>query len=76
MGKSLVLDKSFDFAVRIVNSNKFLVSDKKKFALSKQVLRSGIAIGTLYREAQHTESNAGITHKLSIALIETNETNY
>ena len=40
MGKNLILDKSFEFAVRIVNLNKYLVSDKKEFVLSKQILRS------------------------------------
>jgi len=76
MGRNILLDKSFDFAVRIVNLNKYLVSDKKEFTLSKQVLRSGTAIGALTREAQHAESNADFIHKLSIALKEANETDY
>jgi four helix bundle protein len=76
MGRNILLDKSFDFAVRIVNLNKYLVSDKKEFTLSKQVFRSGTAIGALAREAQHAESNADFIHKLSIALKEANETDY
>lgn len=76
MGRNILLDKSFDFAVRIVNLNKYLVSDKKEFTLSKQILRSGTAIGALVREAQHAESNADFIHKLSIALKEANETDY
>jgi len=76
MGRNILLDKSFDFAVRIVNLNKYLVSDKKEFTLSKQVLRSGTAIGALTREAQHAESNGDFIHKLSIALKEANETDY
>ncbi|MEZ5196288.1 MAG: four helix bundle protein [Bacteroidales bacterium] len=76
MGRNIVLDKSFDFAVRIVKLNKYLVSEKKEFTLSKQVLRSGTAIGALVREAQHAESNADFIHKLSIALKEANETDY
>ncbi|CCK80690.1 four helix bundle protein [Desulfobacula toluolica] len=76
MRENAVLEKSFDFAVRIVNLNKHLVSRKKEFVLSKQVLRSGTAIGAMVREAQHAESNADFIHKLSIALKEANETDY
>lgn len=76
MKENVVLNKSFTFAVRIVNLCKFLVSEKKEFVLSKQILRSGTAIGALVREAQQAESNADFIHKLSIALKETNETDY
>lgn len=76
MGKNLVLDKSFEFAVRIVNLNKFIISDKKEYIISKQLMQSGTAIGALVREAQHAESNADFIHKLSIALKEANETDY
>ncbi|QTA82266.1 Four helix bundle protein [Desulfonema limicola] len=73
---NLILDKSFDFAVRIVNLNKHLVFEKKEYVLSKQILRSGTAIGALVREAQHAESPADFIHKFSIALKEANETEY
>ncbi len=76
MGNNLVLDKSFEFAVRIVDLNKYLVSDRKEYILSKQIIRSGTSIGALVREAQHAESNADFIHKLSIALKEANETDY
>ena len=76
MGGNAVLEKSFDFAVRIVEVNKYLVQEKREFLLYKQVLRSGTAIGALAREAQHAESKADFIHKLSIALKETNETDY
>ncbi len=76
MKNNVVLDKSFDFAVRIVNLKRYLVDDKKEFILSKQVLRSGTAIGALVREAQQAESTLDFIHKLSIALKEANETKY
>ena len=74
--ENIILEKSFDFAVRIVKLNKYLVSDKKEYILSKQIIRSGTSIGALVREAQHAESNADFVHKLSIALKEANETDY
>ena len=54
MGKdeSLVYHKAFDFAVRIVRFYRFLC-DEKEYVLSKQVLRSGTAIGANIREALH-----------------------
>lgn len=76
MGKNVILDKSFDFAVRIVNLNKYLVVERKEYVLSKQIIRSGTSVGALIREAQHAESNADFIHKLPIALKEANETDY
>ena len=76
MGGNAVLEQSFDFAVRIVALSKYLVQERREFVLSKQVLRSGTAIGALAREAQHAESKADFIHKLSIALKEANETDY
>lgn len=74
--KNVVLEKSFDFAVRVVNLYKFLSGEKREYVMSKQVLRSGTAVGALVREAQQAESNADFIHKLSIALKEANETEY
>lgn len=71
-----VKEKSFAFAVRIVNLYKHLCNDKKEFVLSKQVLRSGTAIGALVREAEQAESKADFVHKMAIALKEANETEY
>lgn len=76
MAENVVLDKSFDFAVRIVELSKYLMQEKREFVLSKQILRSGTAIGARVRESQHAESNADFVHKLSIALKEANETDY
>lgn len=49
---NVVLDKSFDFAVRIVNAYKFLTGERKEFVLSKQLLRSGTSIGANVSEAR------------------------
>jgi four helix bundle protein len=76
MGENAVLEKSFDFAVRMVELSKHFTLGKREYVLSKQVLRSGTSIGALVREAQHAESNADFVHKLSIALKEANETDY
>jgi four helix bundle protein len=74
--ENIVKDKSFAFALRIVKLSRYLQSEKKEFVLSKQVLRSGTAVGALVREAEHAESKADCIHKMSIALKEANETLY
>lgn len=74
--KNAVREKSFLFAVRIVNLHKYLATEKREFVLSKQVLRSGTAIGALVREAEQAESKPDFVHKMAIALKEANETAY
>lgn len=76
MKENPVRDKSFAFALRIVKLAKFLETEKREYVLSKQVLRSGTAIGALVRESEHAESKADFIHKMSIALKEANETEY
>ncbi|MFT4973191.1 MAG: four helix bundle protein [Saprospiraceae bacterium] len=73
--KNIIKDKSFVFAVEIVYLCKIL-TEKKEFVLSKQLLRSGTSIGANIREAEHAQSKADFIHKLSISLKEANETEY
>lgn len=68
--------KSYAFALRIIKAYKFLSSEQREFVLSKQLLRSGTAIGALIREAEHAESKADFIHKMNISLKEANETEY
>lgn len=45
MKESVLEDKSYAFALKIVKLSQHLQSEKKEFVLSKQILRSGTAIG-------------------------------
>jgi four helix bundle protein len=76
MKENIIKNKSFEFALRIVKLYKHLINDKKEFVLSKQLLRSGTAIGALVRESEQAESTKDFIHKLSIALKEANESDY
>jgi four helix bundle protein len=76
MGNSILEDKSFAFAIRIVNLYKLITETKKEFVMSKQVYRSGTAVGALIREAQNAESKMDFIHKLAIAQKECDETLY
>ena len=73
MNNNPLKEKSFDFAIRIVNLYRFLITAKKEYVMSKQLLKSGTAVGALAREAEHAESKADFIHKLSIAQKECNE---
>ncbi len=74
--ENIIKDKSFAFALRIISLYKFLCKEKKEFVLSKQLLRSGTAIGALVSEVEHAESKMDFIHKMAISQKEANETEY
>ena len=76
MNKSILREKSYAFALRIVKLCRYLVDKKKEFILSKQTLRSGNSIGANIEEAFQGQSTADFISKLSISLKESFETNY
>ncbi|MCL2650833.1 MAG: four helix bundle protein [Candidatus Azobacteroides sp.] len=73
---SILNTKSYNFAIRIVKLSQFLQKEKSEYILSKQILRSGTAIGALIRESEFGQSKPDFVSKLSIALKEANETEY
>ena len=73
---NVIVDKSMDFAVRIVNLYKHLNSEHSEHILSKQVLRSGTSIGANVKEATRAQSKADFNAKMYIALKEAAETEY
>ena len=75
-GSNVLDQKSLLFALRIIRAYKYLMNEKQEFIMSKQLLRSGTAIGALVREAEFAESKNDFIHKLSISLKEANETDY
>ena len=66
MNENCIEEKSFEFAVRIVNLYKYLVQSKKETVMSKQLLRSGTSIGANVSEAQRAQSKADFVTKMSI----------
>ena len=71
-----IQDKSFRFAVRIVNLCRYLQTEQKEYVLTKQLLRSGTSIGANVSESQQAQSRLDFINKLNIALKEAYETNY
>lgn len=73
--KDIIKKKSYDFALEVVKASRVIQKDNE-FVLSRQLLRSGTAVGALIREAEYAQSKADFINKLSIALKEANETRY
>ena len=73
---NVVQEKSFDFAVRIVNLYKHLCDEKKEYVLSKQLMRSGTSVGANIEEGLGGQSDKDFIAKLSIAYKEARETIY
>ncbi len=76
MKRNVLKEKSFLFAVRVVNLYKYLSEEKNEFILSKQLIRSGTSVASLIRESVNAESKLDFIHKLSIAQKECDETVY
>ena len=73
---NVILVKSFEFAIRVVNLYKQMLSSKKEFVISKQLVRSGTSIGANAKEGSRAQSKADFYSKMSIALKEASESEY
>ncbi len=76
MKENIIQQKSFLFAVRIINLYKHLTTEKKEFVLSKQILRSGTSIGANIEESIGGRSDKEFLFKLEISYKEARETIY
>lgn len=73
---NIILDKTYDFALEIIELYKSLKLEHKEFELSRQVLRSGTSIGANSEEAVAAQSKKDFISKFSISLKEARETHY
>ena len=76
MSKSIIVEKSYAFSLKIIALYKYLNYEKKEFVLSKQILKSGTSIGANVEESQSAISKRDFVSKNSIALKEARETYY
>ncbi len=76
MRDSIVYDKAFKFAIRIVRLYKYLTKEKNEYIMSKQILRSGTSIAANIKEALYGQSRKDYLSKMNIALKEASETEY
>ena len=76
MKENIIREKSYQFAIKIINFYKYLVYKQREYILARQLLRSGTSIGANIEEAIGGQSRSDFIHKLSIAYKEARETNY
>jgi four helix bundle protein len=67
MKESNIRNKTFLFAIRIVNLYKFLTIEKKEYVMSKQLHRCGTSVGAMICESEYGESRLDFIHKKAIA---------
>ncbi|HNS18721.1 MAG TPA: four helix bundle protein [Bacteroidales bacterium] len=67
MKKNILKSKSYVFAIAIVKLCQSIISEKKEFVLSRQIMKSGTVIGALIRETEFGQSKADFASKMSIA---------
>lgn len=76
MSESIMLEKSKDFAVDIVQLCKKIRENEKEYVLTNQLLRSATSIGANIHESKYAQSTADFISKMKIALKECFETEY
>lgn len=74
--ESILKQKSFYFAVRIINLYKYLKKEYHEYIISSQLIRSGTSVGAIIREAEYAQSKKDFLHKLYIGVKEINECIY
>ncbi|MDR9415989.1 MAG: four helix bundle protein [Gracilimonas sp.] len=73
--ENVIVDKSFKFALSVIELYKVLVQNKE-FVISKQLLRSATSIGANIEEASAASTKKDFAYKMSISSKEARETRY
>lgn len=76
ISQSIVLEKSFAFALRIIKLYKYLCEEKREYVMSKQALLAGTYVGAHVKEALHGDSKSAYINEMAIALKKASETEY
>jgi four helix bundle protein len=72
---NLIVDKSFEFALRVVRFSKGL-RDSGWYDASRQLFKCGTSIGANVHEAQDAESRDDFIHKMKVSAKEASETRF
>jgi four helix bundle protein len=71
-----VRDKSFAFALRVVQLYKYLTNEKQEYVLSKYLLNAGTHIGAQVEAAQQAPERHDFQREMGIALQHAAKTQY
>ncbi|MDA9072141.1 four helix bundle protein [bacterium] len=69
-------DKSFEFALKVIEVCRDLQENKREYILSKQLMRTGTSIGANVEEGMGSFSDKDFHYKFSIAYKEARESHY
>ncbi len=76
MAESILLEKSYKFASRIVRLYSYLCNEKHEYVLSKNVLQDGTFVGAYIKEAQQAEGKSAFIQDMNAALKRATRTEY
>lgn len=76
MKQNVIVDKTFDFSVRIIRLCDYVRDARREYILTRQLLRSGTSIGANVEEAVGAISRPDFINKMQIAYKEARETRY
>lgn len=76
MGKSIIVDKAKNFAVCIIGLYKYLITNQREFIISRQILKSGTAIGANIHDAIREQSSESFGASFEQALNQASQTQY
>lgn len=73
---NIIQDKTYALALMVVKVSRSLMDEKKEFVLSRQLLRSGTAVGAIVEEAIGGQTDKDFFAKMTMAYKEARETKY
>lgn len=76
MGKNVIQEKSYSFAIDVINTYKYLKMNFSEYDLFRQFLRSGTSIGANVQEATAGQTRKDFLSKFYISYKEARETLY
>lgn len=76
MKENILLEKSFAFAVRVINAYKYLIAENCDFAICRPFLQSGTEIGSHVEEAAGGGSKGDFLFEMTNAYKKARKTKY
>ena len=76
MSSSILAEKAYAFALRIVKLSDYLMNEKKEFVLSRKILDTGTSIASLIEEARQGWDRTDFAQRIGLATKEAFKTNF
>ena len=76
IAENILQEKTFGFAIEVVELYQYLITEKKEFVLSKLLLQSGISIGQIVEDATAGNDEINFFDNIDLAYRKARETHY